>query len=143
MLDTRDGTGRPARRPVRRQARRSICRSAAPTAFNPTTADVVPDTPNVTGVLLNVVGITAAPGGASTFVSRAPGSRAGRSEPATSNLNLAAGVIKANLVFVPVGADGKVRIYNSNGNDRRRRRRGRLHARAARPTDHASGASCR
>ncbi len=35
--------------------------------------------------------------------------------PTTSNLNLAPNVIKANLVFVPVGADGKVRIFNFQG----------------------------
>ena len=44
-------------------------------------------------------------------------------DPTTSNLNLAANVIKANLVFVPVGTDGKVRIFNNQGNTARRRRR--------------------
>ena len=37
-------------------------------------------------------------------------------DPTTSNLNLAPNSIKANLVFVPVGADGNVRIFNNQGN---------------------------
>lgn len=36
-------------------------------------------------------------------------------DPKTSNLNLSPNIIKANLVFVPVGADGKVRLFNNQG----------------------------
>jgi hypothetical protein len=71
----------------------------------------VPDSPNVTGVLLNVVGIT---GSNSTHLSVFPNDLGGQ-DPTTSNLNLAPNVIKANLVFVPVGSDGSVRIFNNQG----------------------------
>ena len=46
--------------------------------------------------------------------------------PTTSNLNLRAGQIKPNMVIVPVGADGTIRIYNNSGSADRRRRRRRL-----------------
>ena len=77
--------------------------------------DVVPDSPDVTGVLLNVVGITTEPGSTATHLSVFPNALPPGQDPGTSNLNLAANVIKANLVFVPVGTDGKVRIFNNQG----------------------------
>lgn len=70
----------------------------------------VPSSPDIVGVLLNVVAIQPT---AATFVSVLPEDPVGL--PATSNLNLAPGVVKANLVIVPVGADGGVRLYNSAG----------------------------
>jgi hypothetical protein len=66
-------------------------------------------------VLLNVVGITTDPGGTDTHLSVFPNALPPGQDPTTSNLNLAPGVIKANLVFVPVGDDGKVRIFNNQG----------------------------
>ena len=81
---------------------------------SPAVTDVVPAT-GVTGVLLNVVGLTTEAGGTATHLSLFPNDIGGVA-PATSNLNLAANVIKANLVFVPVGTDGKIRIFNDNGN---------------------------
>ncbi|MDQ2826510.1 MAG: hypothetical protein M3Y04_06090, partial [Actinomycetota bacterium] len=41
---------------------------------------------------------------------------AGSGRPVASNLNFVAGVTRANLVTVPVGAGGKVTIYNHVGN---------------------------
>jgi hypothetical protein len=79
--------------------------------INPTVIDVVPNDPKVTGVLLNVVGIT---GAASTHLSVVPNDTGGV-DPTTSNLNLPPNAIKANLVFVPVGTDGNVRIFNNQG----------------------------
>lgn len=69
----------------------------------------------VTGVLLNVVGVTTEPGATATFLSVFPNDLPAGQEPTTSNLNLVAGNIKANLVFVPVGSDGKVRVFNHQG----------------------------
>lgn len=79
--------------------------------INPAITDVVPNLPNVTGVLLNVVGIT---GSVSTHLSVFPDDLGGQA-PTTSNLNLGPNAIKANLVFVPVGSDGNVRIFNNQG----------------------------
>lgn len=77
--------------------------------------DAVPDSPTVTGVLLNVVGITDRAGGYYTYLSLLPDAPAPGEDPTTSNLNLIPKTTKANLVFVPVGADGKVRIFNYQG----------------------------
>ena len=79
--------------------------------INPPVTDVVPNLPSVTGVLLNVVGIT---GSNRTHLSLFPNDLGGQA-PATSNLNLPPNAIKANLVFVPVGSDGSVRIFNNQG----------------------------
>lgn len=72
---------------------------------------VVPDDPDVVGVVLNVTAVLPS---ARTYLSVVPELAAG-SVPATSNLNVGPSVVKANLVIVPVGADGKVRIYNNSG----------------------------
>jgi len=79
---------------------------------NPARPDVVPNDPNVSGVLLNMVGIT---GNNATHLSLFPNALPAGQAPTTSNLNLAPNSIKANLVFVPVGDDGSVRIFNNQG----------------------------
>jgi hypothetical protein len=114
VLDTRDGTGQPAKGAL--IAKQTIdLQIRGVDGVNPTKVDVVPDSPNVTGVLLNVVGITTDPGGTNTYLSVLPDAPPSGQNPTTSNLNLAPGVIKANLVFVPVGADGHVHIFNFQG----------------------------
>jgi len=72
---------------------------------------IVPDDPDVVGVVLNVTAVLPT---ARTYVSVVPELAAGQ-VPATSNLNVLPGAVKANLVIVPVGADGKVRLYNNAG----------------------------
>ncbi|MEP7113937.1 MAG: hypothetical protein ABI862_11775 [Ilumatobacteraceae bacterium] len=116
ILDTRDGTGRngaPAGALGPKQTIDLQIRGAD--GVSPAVTDVVPAADTVTGVLLNVVGLTTEPGGTATYLSLLPDAPAAGVDPQTSNLNLAPGVIKANLVFVPVGADGKVRIFNYQG----------------------------
>ncbi|HEY0520006.1 MAG TPA: hypothetical protein VGC84_10985 [Ilumatobacteraceae bacterium] len=114
ILDTRDGTGRPSVTPLGPKETMELQIRGAD-GVNPAVTDVVPDSPQVTGVLLNMVGITTDPGGRATYLSLLPDAPTPGVDPTTSNVNLAAGVIKANLVFVPVGADGKVRIFNYQG----------------------------
>jgi hypothetical protein len=82
-------------------------------AKNPDITDIVPASSNVVGVVLNVTGINDQVGSANTFVSVVPDRPVGALT--TSNLNLAPGQIKANLVIVPVGADGAVWLYNNSG----------------------------
>ena len=60
-------------------------------------------------VALNV---TAIAGTAATYLTVYP---AGSSPPTASTLNVAAGVIQANLAVVPLGAGGQVSIYNHAG----------------------------
>jgi hypothetical protein len=40
----------------------------------------------------------------------------GASRPTASNLNFSAGQTIANMVIVPIGADGRITIFNSQGN---------------------------
>ena len=67
----------------------------------------VPD--DADAVVLNV---TAIAGTAATYLTVYP---AGSSPPTASTLNVAAGVIQANLAAVPLGAGGHVSIYNHAG----------------------------
>jgi hypothetical protein len=77
-------------------------------------AITVPNTADVVGVMLNVTGINDTSASADTFVSVVPDPVVGR--PGTSNLNLSKGLIKPNLVVVPVNAsDGRVRLFNNTG----------------------------
>jgi hypothetical protein len=78
-----------------------------------TGALVVPNLPSVTGVVLNVTGVTPT---ASTYLSVLPNNPGGVA-PATSNVNMLPGVIKANLVIAPVNlSTGDIWIYNNSGN---------------------------
>lgn len=114
VLDTRDGTGQLAAGAL--AAKQTIkLKIRGANSVNPTITGVVPDSPNITGVLLNMVGITTDPGGTSTYVSVFPEDLPQGQDPTTSNLNLVPNAIKANLVFAPVGADGMVRIFNNQG----------------------------
>jgi hypothetical protein len=114
VLDTRDGTGRPSVGALGPKQTIDLQIRGA-NGVNPPVTPAVPVSTDVTGVLLNVVGLTTEPGGTATYLSLFPEALPAGQDPTTSNLNLAAGVIKANLVFVPVGADGKVRIFNYQG----------------------------
>ncbi len=71
----------------------------------------VPNDANVVGALINVTAVAPTTG---TFVSVVPTEPVGA--PTTSNLNVAAGRVQANLVMVPVGPDGAIHLYNSAGN---------------------------
>jgi len=82
-------------------------------AVLPSVTDIVPDDPNVTGVMVN---ITAVAQTLNTFVSATPGDVPGGTLPTTSNTNLSRGQVKANMAIVPVGADGSIRLYNAYGN---------------------------
>jgi hypothetical protein len=82
-------------------------------AVSPTIADIVPNDPSITGVMVN---ITAVAGNADTFVSATPDAVPAGVYPATSNTNLRAGQVKANMAIVPIGADGNIHLYNASGN---------------------------
>jgi hypothetical protein len=84
-------------------------------SVRPTVVDIVPNDPNVVGVVLNIVGITQRPGGVSTYLAATPEAVPAGGAPTTSNVNLPPGAIKANLVMLPVGADGNVHIFNKFG----------------------------
>ena len=76
---------------------------------------VIPDSADVTGVMVNITAANNAPGSQPTFLSVTPSATPPGAEPATSVTNVAAGQVKANMAIVPVGADGSVHIFNSLG----------------------------
>ncbi len=63
----------------------------------------------VSAVALNLTGVGPT---SSTFVTAYP---SGATRPNVSSLNLIAGRNRANLITVPVGSDGQIRLYNNSG----------------------------
>jgi DNA-binding beta-propeller fold protein YncE len=98
VLDTRNGTGAP-QAPIGQGGSISLQVEGA---------DGIPAT-GVTAVVLN---LTATDATAPSYVTAYPD---GQTPPLASNLNFHSGENIANLVTVPVGADGKVDFYNSAG----------------------------
>jgi hypothetical protein len=94
---------------------RTITFRGASTVSPPLRTGVVPADPNIVGALVNVTGVNNLPGSTTTFLSLVPENPAPGVWPATSNVNLRAGQIKANLALVPLGADGNFRIFNEAG----------------------------
>ena len=76
---------------------------------------VVPNSADVTGVMVNVTAANNAPGNQATFLAVTPSPTPPGAEPATSVTNVSAGQVKANMAIVPVGDDGAIRIFNRSG----------------------------
>jgi len=76
---------------------------------------VVPNSSNVTGVMVNVTAANNNPGSVPTFLAVTPTATPPGVEPATSVTNVAPGQVKANMAIVPVGDDGSIRIFNRSG----------------------------
>lgn len=83
-------------------------------ASDPTVADIVPARSSVSAVMVNITAINRQPGSTSTNVSATPVRQTGAA--ATSNTNVRAGAVKANMAIVPIGDDGKVHFRNNAGN---------------------------
>lgn len=102
LLDTRDGTG------IGGVAKR--IGPAGVVDLNVTGRNGVPS--DATAVVLNVTGVSPS---AATDVRVYPTPVVLSPVPLVSNLNLAQGVTRANLVTVPVGNNGRVRLRNNAG----------------------------
>jgi hypothetical protein len=98
ILDTRHGTG----------GYSAPVRGGQAIGLQVTGKDGVPAS-GVTAVVLNVTAVSPT---ASSHVTVYPD---GKARPVTSNLNFTSGQTIPNLVIVPVGADGKVDLYNYAG----------------------------
>ncbi len=107
ILDTRAGVGRAG---AVTEAQWFKLKIRGADAVGPPRPGYIPNDPNISGVILN---LTATGTTANTFVTAQPDDFAGF--PSTSSLNLTAGQTKANLVMVPVGADGSIRLFNEKG----------------------------
>lgn len=75
----------------------------------------VPNDPTVTGVMLNVTMVNQRPTSRSTYVSVTPTAVPAGRRPSTSNVNVIPGQIKATMAIVPIGADGRIHLYNHSG----------------------------
>lgn len=80
--------------------------------------ELVPDDPNVVGVLVNITGVNAFGGSKPTFIAAVPETLPGGVNPTTSNLNLLPGQFRSNMSILPVGNDGSIRLFNLDGNVR-------------------------
>jgi hypothetical protein len=103
LLDTRYGVGAP-KAPVGPGGSISLKIAGATVG-----SGTVPNS-GVTAVVLNVTAVNAT---ASSFATVYPD---GAPLPTASNLNFSAGQIVPNLVTVPLGSNGSVRLYNRAGN---------------------------
>ena len=104
LVDTREGTGALG-------ARSSIPLTIRGATLK--TGDVVPDSPDVVGVVLNLTGVNNLPTSTGTYLSVLPDQPV--DNPSTSNVNLVRSQIKPNMVIVPVGEDGRVHVFNLAG----------------------------
>jgi hypothetical protein len=98
VLDTRNSTQGEVSAPVGR--RRTVSQRVAGVAGVPVDAAAV------------VINVTAVTPTRDTYLTVWP---AGRARPVVSSLNVAAGQVVGNLVFAEVGANGRVELYNHNG----------------------------
>ncbi len=73
----------------------------------------VPDSANVSAVVVNMTGINNRAGNTKTYLAATPEQVTSGSE--TSNGNYPSGVTKANLAIVPLNDDGSIFIYNNRG----------------------------
>jgi len=113
IFDTREASFNPGAQPLGERGMLTLPIRGADSQ-QPNLTDVVPNSPDVVGVVLNVTGINNNAASRGTYVSVLPETPVG--DPTTSNLNLSAGQIKANLVIVPVtNADGAIRLFNLAG----------------------------
>jgi hypothetical protein len=117
IFDTRTAqvtAGMTAGQPLGSQAQVKLpIRGAA--SVNPTIAPIVPNSPTVTGVMVNVTAVNDVAGSQGTFVAATPEPVPAGTEPSTSVTNVAPGQIKANMAIVPLGADGSINLFNRSG----------------------------
>ena len=78
--------------------------------------DIVPNRGTVSGVMINLTAINREPGSANTNLAVTPNPLPAGTPATTSNTNVIPGLVKANLVFAPIGPDGRIHIKNRNGN---------------------------
>lgn len=76
---------------------------------------VVPNNPNIKGVVVNVTGVNSFPNSRPTYLSALPGRVPSGTQPSTSTVNLSVGQVRANLAIVPVGPDGSINLFNLDG----------------------------
>lgn len=77
----------------------------------------VPNSGDVTAVVVNLTGINNQPGNTATYLTLTPDQvSSDLAEAPSSNGNYPSGITKANLAIVPLNADGSIWVYNRSGN---------------------------
>ncbi len=76
---------------------------------------VIPNDPNIKGVVVNVTGVNTFPNSRQTYISALPERVPSGAKPSTSTVNLQVGQVRANLAIVPVGPDGSINLFNLDG----------------------------
>jgi hypothetical protein len=111
LLDTRSGTNTlgGARTPIGPGAILDT-----PLAGTITTTNGIVTVPKTARVV--VVNITAVSPTANTYLTAYPTPASGSARPGISTLNVPAGTVVSNLAQVPLGVNGKVRLFNAGGN---------------------------
>ena len=83
------------------------------TGVEPTVKNLVPNDKSITAVMVNLSLVNNKPGSKPTFITATP-DPLGNSKPTAISV-AAAGIVKANMAIVPIGADGKIHLYNLQG----------------------------
>ena len=84
-------------------------------AVDPTQIAIVPNSGDVTAVMVNLTLVNTRPTASATFVSATPDPVAAGEVPTTSSSNVRAGTVKANMAIVPIAADGTISLFNRAG----------------------------
>ncbi|MFT4866171.1 MAG: hypothetical protein ACI8RE_002368 [Ilumatobacter sp.] len=83
-------------------------------AVEPAVNNIVPDDDSITAVIVNFALVNNKPGSKDTYLSATPTPLDPADQPTASSF-ANAGDVKANMAIVPIGRDGKIHIYNHQG----------------------------
>jgi len=116
ILDTRGAVNRtPAGAPLAQQETIRVPVRGVD-AVDPAVTDIVPDSADIVGVVLNMAGVNDLATSTPTHLSVVPSDLPAGTVPSTANLNLVRGQVKSNMVVVPVDpVDGSIRVFNNQG----------------------------
>lgn len=81
----------------------------------PVINNVVPDSDDVVGALVNISAVNREAGSTNTFMSALPEPVGNGEVPDTANINVPGGVVRSALAIVPVGPDGSIHVFNRAG----------------------------
>ena len=84
-------------------------------SIDPVINDVVPNSNDVVGALVNISAVNREAGSSNTFLSALPEAVPSGQVPDTANLNVPGGVVRSALAIVPVGPDGSIYVFNRAG----------------------------
>ncbi len=84
-------------------------------SFTPAITNVVPNSADVVGVLVNISAVNRRARSSNTYLSAVPTRVPNGTTPETASINVAGGQVRSALAVVPVGSDGSIYVYNRAG----------------------------